>query len=50
MKDGERGVAVVNRTGRDLRAAILRGPGGDAYYFPRIKDGDRVTTADRQGG
>jgi hypothetical protein len=37
-------LAVVNRSGHDLRAAVVRSPRGDAYYFPRIKDGDRVTT------
>ena len=45
VKDGESGVAVINRTGRDLRGSILRGPSGAAYYFPRIKDGERVVTA-----
>jgi hypothetical protein len=35
-------IFVVNRAGRDLRAAILRAPDGTAYYFPRIKDGERV--------
>ncbi|MFT3773879.1 MAG: hypothetical protein QM820_51580 [Minicystis sp.] len=38
-------VAVVNRTGRDLRAVILRGADGKTYYFPRLKDGDRAVTA-----
>jgi hypothetical protein len=42
VKDGEHGVAVINRSGRDLRAAILLIPGDSAYYFPRIKDGERV--------
>jgi hypothetical protein len=45
VKEGESGVAVINRTGRDLRAAILRAPSGAAYYFPRIKDGDRVVAS-----
>lgn len=39
--DGE-GVVVVNRSGRDLRAAILRAADGKPYYFPRIKDGERA--------
>ncbi len=33
-----------NRAGRDLRSVILRAPGGEAYYFPRLEDGGRVTT------
>ncbi len=41
-KEGDRGVAVINRSGHDLRAAVLRAPSGEAYYFPRIKDGDRA--------
>jgi hypothetical protein len=40
VKDGA-GVTVVNRTGRDVRAAILR-VAGATYYFPRIKDGERA--------
>ncbi len=44
VKDGAGGVAVVNRSGRDLRAAVLRAPSGEAYYFPRVRDGDRVVT------
>lgn len=45
VKDPSGGVAVVNRSGRDLRAAILRTPDGAAHYFQRIKDGDRVVSA-----
>jgi hypothetical protein len=41
--DGEATV-IVNRSGRDLRAAVLRAPDGKPYYFPRIKDGERVKT------
>jgi hypothetical protein len=37
------GVAVINRTGRDLRGVIVRALDA-AYYFPRVKDGDRVST------
>ena len=45
VKEGASDVAVLNRSGRDLRGAILRAPGGPAYYFPRIKDGERVVSA-----
>jgi len=38
-------VAVVNRSGRDLRAAVLWMPTGGARYFARIKDGERISTA-----
>ncbi len=38
-------VAVINRSGRDLRAAILKLPGGEAKYFPRIKDGERAAAS-----
>jgi hypothetical protein len=41
-EDGE--LRVVNRTGRDLRAAILRAPGGTATYFARLADGESATT------
>jgi hypothetical protein len=44
VREGE-GLAVINRTGHDMRAAIVRGPDGKGYYFPRIKDGERVVTA-----
>ncbi|MFO0589770.1 MAG: hypothetical protein U0441_19680 [Polyangiaceae bacterium] len=35
-------IAVKNRTGRDLRAALLHLPGGDFRYFPKIEDGQAV--------
>jgi hypothetical protein len=35
-------IAVVNRSGRDLRAAVLWLPSGGARYFTRINDGARV--------
>jgi hypothetical protein len=38
-------VTVTNRTGRDLRAAVLKLPGGEAKYFPRIKDGEKVAAS-----
>lgn len=45
VKEGEGALAVVNRSGRDLRGAIVRAPDGPGYYFPRIKDGERVVTS-----
>ena len=38
-------VIVKNRVGRDLRAVILRLPGGSPRYFPRIADGERVAAS-----
>lgn len=35
-------VVVHNRSGRDLRAAILAMPAGDPRYFAHIKDGESV--------
>jgi len=40
--EGEATAAVTNRSGRELRAAILAMPGGVLRYFPRIKDGESV--------
>jgi hypothetical protein len=37
-------VVIINRTGRDMRAAILWMPTGGARSFARIKDGERVTS------
>jgi hypothetical protein len=48
VRDGASALAVTNRTGHDLRGAVLRAPDGVAYYFPRIKDGERVVTAPAQ--
>lgn len=42
VKEGATDLAVVNRSGRALRAAILWTPSGDARYFGRIEDGARV--------
>jgi hypothetical protein len=43
LREGEKDIAVTNRSGRDLRGAILvfRGASG-ARYFAKIKDGERV--------
>jgi hypothetical protein len=38
--DGE--VEVTNRTAHDLLGVLLKVPGGDVVYFPRIRDGARV--------
>lgn len=43
--DGEDHIAVVNRTGHDLRFVLVHEPGGDSYVFDRLADGERVTTA-----
>ena len=45
VREGEPDLAVINRSGHDLRGAILRGPRGESFYFARVKDGERVTTA-----
>ncbi|MEZ4226899.1 MAG: hypothetical protein R3B13_38515 [Polyangiaceae bacterium] len=39
-------LVVVNRSARDLRAAIVKLPGGDAYFFDRIADGQTVKATD----
>lgn len=42
---------VKNRSGRDLRAALLRLPSGEVRYFPKIADGDVVeSSAGREVG
>ena len=41
---GEASLTVVNRTGRDLRGAILKMPAGDPRYFARIRDGEKVSS------
>jgi hypothetical protein len=38
------GLIVVNRSGRDLRGAILKMPAGAPRYFPRIKDREQVAS------
>ncbi|TKD12466.1 hypothetical protein [Polyangium fumosum] len=42
VHEGEKDTAVTNRSGHDLRAAILMLPGLLPRYFPTIKDGERV--------
>ncbi len=44
VKDGEHAV-IINRSGRDLRSLLVRDHKGVAYYFPRLKDGDKLTTS-----
>ncbi len=42
VHEGEIDTAVVNRSGRDLRAALMVLPGGNPRYFQTIKDGERA--------
>jgi len=42
LREGEKDTVVVNRSGRDLRAAMLMLPGGDARYLGSVKDGERA--------
>ncbi|MRG95852.1 hypothetical protein [Polyangium spumosum] len=42
VHEGEQDTAVTNRSGRDLRAALLVLPGVTPRYFPMIKDGEKV--------
>jgi hypothetical protein len=41
-------IEVKNRAARDLLAVVVRRPGGDAFYFPRIADGDSVKVSSGQ--
>ncbi len=51
VKKDPAGAVVKNRSGRDLRAALLRLPSGEIRYFPKIADGDAVeSTAGREVG
>lgn len=42
VPENETDLAIINRSGRDLRSAILIAPKGAARYFAKIKDGERV--------
>ncbi|MDI1450396.1 hypothetical protein [Polyangium sp. 6x1] len=42
VHEGEKDTAVMNRSGHDLRAAVLVLPGLEPRYFSMIKDGERV--------
>ena len=44
-------VEVKNRAARDLVAVLVKVPAGDAYFFPRIADGDsvRATAGEKLG-
>lgn len=44
VKEGASDVAVVNRSGRRMRAAILWLPGTNVRYFDRIEDGAKVVS------
>ncbi|WP_437673414.1 hypothetical protein [Sorangium sp. So ce131] len=39
-------LVVNNRSGRDLRGGILRLPSGEARYFARVRDGEKVSSRD----
>jgi hypothetical protein len=45
LKEAANDVAIVNRSGRDMRAVLLSVPRGDTFYFPKIKDGERVASS-----
>ena len=45
VHEGEKDTAVTNRSGRNLRAALLVLPGVQPRYFPMIKDGEKVTAS-----
>jgi hypothetical protein len=47
LPDGT-GAIVVNRTGHDLRAGLLRLPDGTLVYLPRLADGDRAASSAAQ--
>ena len=42
VPENETDTAIINRSGRDMRAAMLVLPGTTARYFARIRDGERV--------
>jgi hypothetical protein len=45
VRDGTSGVSVVNRSGRDLRGALLRLPDGTWFYAAKIKDGAKLASS-----
>jgi hypothetical protein len=45
VRAGSAGVSVVNRSGRDLRGAILRLPDGSSFYAAKLKDGDKIDSS-----
>lgn len=42
VTENETDTAIFNRSGRDMRAAILVLPTGSARYFAKIRDGEKV--------
>jgi hypothetical protein len=44
VREDDSSVAVINRSGRDLRAVLLRLPDGTTFYAPRLKDGDKLSS------
>ncbi|MEO5727893.1 MAG: hypothetical protein ABI134_15345 [Byssovorax sp.] len=45
VRAGSAGVSVVNRSGRNLRGAILRLPDGSSFYAAKLADGDRIDSS-----
>lgn len=44
VKEGASDVALINRSGRRMRGAILWLPSGDVRYWPRVEDGAKVVS------
>jgi hypothetical protein len=42
VTENETDTAVINRSGRDMRGAVLTLPTGTTRYFARIRDGEKV--------
>jgi hypothetical protein len=42
VTENETDTAIFNRSGRDMRAAVLMLPSGTARYFAHIRDGEKV--------
>jgi hypothetical protein len=45
VPENETDLAVINRSGRDLRSAIVMIPKDGARYFSKIKDGEKVVVS-----
>lgn len=48
VTENETDTAIFNRSGRDMRAAILMLPSGTARYFAHIRDGEKVLASTGQ--
>ncbi|MFO0759480.1 MAG: hypothetical protein U0359_23515 [Byssovorax sp.] len=42
VQEGDTDLAIINRSGRNLRSAFVRRPDGTIVYAARIKDGERL--------